>query len=170
MSGSMSEHLVKQFDASLCMLHQCIRNCPESIWTSRLLELRFCQVAFHALFFTDYYLESSPDSFRGQRFHIDHEHIFRDYEELEYRPQVLTYEQEFVTSYLFFCRQKAADVICNETIDTLDGPSGFERKEFTRAELHVNNIRHIQYHAAQLSYKLRLENQNGVEWVGSGWE
>ena len=169
MLEAMQELLVNQFDASLSMLHCCIESCPEQIWHERLVELEFCQVAFHVLFFTDYYLETSPDGFRKQRFHVDNQSEFRDYEELEYRPQVLTYEKEFVMRYLFHCREKVGRVIRNETTESLNEPSGFERNSFTRAELHVNNIRHIQYHTAQLILKLRFEGQNEIRWVGSGW-
>jgi hypothetical protein len=41
--------------------------------------------------------------------------------------------------------------------------------DFSRAELHVYNIRHIHHHAAQLSLRLRLDTGRGVDWVGSGW-
>lgn len=68
------------------------------------------------------------------------------------------------------CRQKAAEVIASETADSLSAPAGFERREFSRAELYVYTIRHIQHHSAQLSLRLRIEADRDVPWIGSGWE
>jgi hypothetical protein len=67
------------------------------------------------------------------------------------------------------CRKKASAVIASETSDTLSAPCGFERRGFSRAELHVYNIRHIQHHAAQLSLRLRLDAKQDIPWIGSGW-
>ena len=42
------------------------------------------------------------------------------------------------------------------------------RRYFTRAELHLYNIRHIQHHAAQLILRLRLDTDVDIPWVGRG--
>ena len=117
----------------------------------------FARWRFIALFFTDFYL-GGPDeeSFRNQPFHVENRHIFRDYEELEDRVQVLLYDKPGIKAYCGHCRNKAAQVVAAETEDSLRAPCGFARKAFSRAELYVVNIRHIQHHAAQLSLRLRL--------------
>ena len=51
--------------------------------------------------------------------------------------------------------QGAADMLAGETAETLGAPCGLARRDFSRAELHVVNIRHIQHHAAQLILPLR---------------
>lgn len=161
--------IVNQFEAAFCTLQTCIDRCPDSAWDAPVANLKFCQVAFHTLFFTDFYLGPNADALRLQPFHRDHERFFRDYEELEDRPQVLLYDKPSIKTYLEHCRKKAADVIAAETAESLAGPSGFERRMFSRAELHVYNIRHIQHHAAQLSLRLRLGFQQDIPWIGSGW-
>ncbi len=129
----------------------------------------FCQVAFHTLFFTDYYLGREEHGFRDQPFHRDNPKFFRDYEELEDRKQELLYDRPTIRAYLDHCRRKAADAIAGETAETLGAPCGFARRDFSRAELHVVNIRHIQHHAAQLSLRLRLDHQEHIPWFGSRW-
>jgi hypothetical protein len=162
--------IANQLDAALCMLDLCVEQCPDALWNSRVGNLAFCQVAFHALFFTDFYLgEPDEDAFRGQPFHRQNAHIFRDYEELEDRVQVLLYDKPAIKSYLGHCRDKISEVIAAETDESLQAPCGFARKSFSRAELYVLNIRHIQHHAAQLSLRLRLDAKESVPWVGSGW-
>jgi len=158
-----------QYEATLCMLSRCIDQCPESLWNKPVGNLKFCQVVFHALFFTDFYLEDSDRSFRDQPFHRENADFFRDYEELEYVEQKQLYDRASIRNYLQHCRAKFASVVADETEHTLIARCGFERREVSRAELHACNIRHIQHHASQLSLHLRLNAEECVEWVDSGW-
>ena len=161
--------VANQYEASLCALNACIDRCPETAWNAPVVNLAFCQAAFHVLFFTDLYLGPNVPSLREQAFHREHADAFRDYEELEPRRQQLLYDRAFVMSYLQHCRNKAAEVTHAETIETLQVPAGFDWLKFPRAELHVYNIRHIQHHAAQLMLRLRLDFDEDFRWVGSGW-
>jgi hypothetical protein len=158
-----------QYGATPSILNRCIDQCPESLWNEPVGNLKFCQVVFHALFFTDFYLEDSDRSFRDQSFHRENADFFRDYEELEYVEQKQLYDRPSIRNYLQRCRTKFARVIAEETEQTLIARCGFERREFSRAELHVCNVRHIQHHASQLCLHLRLKTGESVEWVGSGW-
>lgn len=161
--------VTNQFEAALCTLNADIDRCPEEAWDAPVANLKFCQAAFHTLFFTDFYLGPDVESLRQQEFHRQRQAMFRDYEELEDRPQVLLYERPDIKAYLGHCREKAGEVITAETVESLAGPSGFSWLKFTRAETHVYNIRHIQHHAAQLSLRLRLDWGTDVRWFGSGW-
>ncbi len=161
--------IANQYEASLCTLNACVEKCPENAWRGPVVNLKFCQVVFHTAFFTDYHLGVSEESFRQQPFHLEHAAVFRDYEELEPRAQIHFYEKAWIKVYLQFCREKAVQVAHSETAESLAAPSGFPRKPFTRAELHVHNIRHIQHHAAQLSMRLRMDSQIDVPWFYSGW-
>jgi hypothetical protein len=171
MRDTLAELLAHQYEASLCTLNLAVVRCPEPTWNQRVAAWKFCQAAFHAVFFADVYLQPSDDvaALKLQAFHIDHKADFRDYEELEDREQVLLYEKAFVLSYLQNIRRKAQEIIARESADTLAGPSGFRRRKCSRAELHVYNIRHIQHHAAQLSLRLRLDTDLDVPWVGHAW-
>jgi uncharacterized damage-inducible protein DinB len=44
-------------------------------------------------------------------------------------------------------------------------PCGFERKDFTVAELYIYNMRHVQHHAAQLNLLLRQKIDLAPGWV-----
>ncbi len=164
--------IVDQYEAALSMLSACVTRCPDSVWNSRVASYTFCQVVFHALFFTDLYLGPDEESFRRQPFHLHHAPFFADYD-ADYEPfedrEPRLYGQSSLLTYLEFCRRKVAEVMARETEDTLTGPSGFSYRKFSRAELHVYNIRHIQHHSAQLSLRLRLDTSEGIDWVGSGW-
>jgi len=161
-----------QFEAAFCTLNRCIDLCPEESWNEPVVNLKFCQVAFHTLFFADLYLARSGDleAFRKQPFHQEHLSFFRDYEKLQDRKQTLLYDLATTTSYLNHCRQKALDVVAAETAESLAGPSGFDWRDCSRAELHVYNARHIYHHSAQLSLRLRQIGEIDVPWISHAWQ
>jgi hypothetical protein len=166
---TFKELITNQFEAGLCTLNACVDRCPETAWNAAIVNNKFCQVAFHTLFYADYYLGQSEEPFRQQVFHREHAHVFRDYEELEDRVPVLLYDRTWMKIYLEHCRKKALEVVPSETVESLNARAGFARRTSSRAELHVVNIRHIQHHVAQLSLRLRIDCQQDVPWVGSGW-
>lgn len=172
MIDTLKQLLTHQYEASLSMLHLGIVRCPEAMWNGRVANLKYCQAAFHVVFFGDVYLQPSDDiaALRRQPFHVEHAADFRDYEELEDRAQVLLYDKAFVADYLKYVRLKAGETIARESAEVLAGPSGFARRKCSRAELHVYNIRHIQHHAAQLILRLRLDTEVDIPWVGHEWK
>jgi hypothetical protein len=168
MLDTVKELISHQFEAAFCALNACIDRCPESAWNAPVANLAFCQVAFHTLFFADYYLGQNEDALREQPFHRERPDFFRDYEELQPRRQQLLYDRPGIKTYLEYCRHKASEVMAAETAESLMARAAF-RRTFSRAELHVYNIRHIQHHAAQLSLRLRLDSREDIPWFGSGW-
>ena len=102
MLDTLKELLAHQYDASLSMLKLAIDRCPDGSWNECVANWKFCQTAFHVVFFADVYLQPSDevDVLKRQPFHLEHEADFRDYEELKDRPPVLLYEKAFVLSYL----------------------------------------------------------------------
>jgi len=169
MTETLKTLLGNQYEASLCTLNYCIERCPDENWNARVANLKFCQAAFHALFYADFYLGQSPDDFKKQPFHRENASFFADYEEFEDRAPVKMYERPAIEKYMQHCRTRANQIIVSESADSLAAPCGFRHKTFSRAELHVYNIRHIQHHAAQLSLRLRLDANVDIPWVGSGW-
>ena len=158
-----------QYASALATLRACIVACPDDAWDVPVVNHPFCRVAFHTLFFADFHLCETEQGLRDQDYHREHADLFGDYEELEPREPVRLYQRDAVMDYLEFCRKKSVDVVASETAESLAGPSGFERRKITRAELHVYNMRHIHHHAAQLSLRLRIDHGIDIPWFGSGW-
>jgi hypothetical protein len=98
--------LVNQFEAALCTLSLCIERCPDAAWDMPVGNLAFCQVAFHTLFYTDFYLGPDEESFRLQAFHRENGDFFRDYEEFGERAPVLRYDKPSINTYVAHCRSK----------------------------------------------------------------
>jgi hypothetical protein len=61
--------LSSQFQASLCMLHYCIKACAPKDWDGKIANATFRQVAYHTLFFVDFYLSPSEDAFQLRDLH-----------------------------------------------------------------------------------------------------
>src|SRR6185436_6786289 len=132
--------IVSQFEASFCTLAHCVARCPDHLWNTRVAKYPFCQVAFHTLFFADYYLGPDAESLRHQPFHLANPDLFGDYVQLQEREPESVYDKLQIETYLAFCRAKAAATITAETGEDLDAPARFARRNFSRAELHVYNI------------------------------
>ncbi|MCA9176483.1 MAG: DinB family protein [Planctomycetales bacterium] len=164
------ELLQHQYEAALATLAHCLKACPDASWDAPVAKYPFSQSAFHTLFFADYYLEPEADSFPSQAFHHEHPSLFGDYEQLRDVEPTSVYTREQLAMYLRFVTEKVARSLDAETDESLAAPAKFPRKAFTRAELHVYNIRHVQHHAAQLILKLRVDAQASIPWYRSGWE
>jgi DinB superfamily len=170
MLETLRKLIIHQFEAAASTINACIDQCPDAAWNGPVVNLKFCQATFHALFYADYYLGQTEEDFRKEPFHRENAHVFRDYEELEPRAPVLLYEKPWIKTYVQYCRKRCHEVVGAETADELTAKTKFPRKDFSRAELHVYNIRHLQHHAAQLSMRLRLDSQTDIPWFSSGWK
>lgn len=164
--------LVNQYEAALSMLKACVDGCPESAWNAPVANHMFSKVVFHTLYFTDLYVGRDDEaSFRRQPLHRQLAPLFADLpvgrEPFE-DPAPRSYDRAPLLTYLEFCRRKVSEIMATETEETLNASEIFGY-EFSRAELHVYNIRHVHHHAAQLSLRLRLDTGAGIDWVGSGW-
>jgi hypothetical protein len=167
MSEYLKQILTSQYEAALCMLNQCIASCPPEPWEGKIANDTFRQVAYHTLFFTDLYLSPSEEAFQLRDLHQ------RGGDE---RGPTLSQglSQDETLSYVAICRRKAIETLAAETGEMLQGPSGFSYRRFSRGELHVYNIRHVQHHAGAMSAYLRrvapaLNEPKTLPWIGNGW-
>lgn len=160
------QQIESQYLAAMKTLNFCIEHCSESGWNQPVGSWNFDQVVFHTLFYTDAYLGPNIAANPQQAFHQKHRDEFAGYEELEDGPPTRNYDRVFIRRFSEHCLQKIPQVIAAETEEQLATQPGFDWLLFSRAEVHVYNIRHIQHHAAQLSLHLRLKDGVEVPWFG----
>ena len=149
------------------MLDQCVRNCPEQHWEGLVASGSCRWVVYHTLFFTDYYLSPTEEAFE-----LGELNLRGGDERLPVACPGLS--QADSREYLAICRRKAVETFARETSAVLEGPSGFPTKRFSRGELHLYSMRHIQHHTGQVSAYLRrvdptLADPAALPWIGSGW-
>ncbi len=156
MDSSLKEILWKQFGASIDMLENSIKACPDELWNS---DSKFWYIGYHTLFFLDYYLSDDPDNFLPpQPFTLSE---FNEDGEMPER----VYSKEELLSYLGFCRKKCHDLIAN-----LNNESSAKRfinkyRNYSITEILIYNMRHVQHHAAQLNLLLRQNSDFVPDWV-----
>jgi hypothetical protein len=170
MEDSINSMLLKQFEASMCMLWQSITNCPKDEWNEEHKDAPFSQVIFHVLFYTDFYLEKNDNTIKNQEYHMKHKEMFKDYEELEAKKAINTYTKTEIDDYFGFCLKKGCEVISSEDSKSFYGDSGISFRKCSRLELYIYLIRHIQHHAAQLGLRVQQITGKELQWVGAGWK
>lgn len=162
--------LRSQFRAALAMLEQCIDVCPADHWDVRIATYPFWQVVYHTLCFLDCYLTPSNDEFKRlveARAHEPFNPQPRGMAELEDEYPSRRFTREEMLAYAAFCREKLDTTMEVETDASLAGASGFSWLTFTRAELHLHNLRHVQHHTGQLTASLRRVAVE-TRWVKMG--
>ncbi|MCB9925538.1 MAG: DinB family protein [Planctomycetaceae bacterium] len=160
--------LIGQFDASLSMFNDCVIQCPVEQWEHNVGNYPFWNVAYHTLFYVDFYLSPNEASFSPQNFHRENaEQFVPSHEKLVPDDP---YDVETIREYVGHCKRKVIRSVAAETAESLAGPSGFSWYKISRAEFVLNNIRHLQHHAAQMSLHLRNSAGINIRWIGSGFK
>ena len=159
--------LLNQYEGALCMLHETLLACPAEAWNEKIAFRTLGQTAYHTLFFTDFYLSPTEKDFTPRPLHIAGGDELAD-------GLTTGLPQPDAIAYLLICRQKALDQLAIETEGSLRAPAAFTYRTFSRGELHIYNIRHIQHHTAQLQSHLRrtyphMQDEAILLWRGSGW-
>ncbi len=151
--------LRSQYRATLAMLRAAIRRCPDDLWAARDGHTNpFWRIAYHTLFYTDLYLQPNNRVFRPWEHHqrgIQHMNKLLKTRRLYTKAEVL--------AYWTIC-----DSMVDDAVDALDlnaPQSGFSWYKIPKMEHQIVNIRHIQYHQAQLADRLRVATGAGVGWA-----
>ncbi len=156
------EILSKQYRASMAMLKEAITKCPESLWNAPEYPNKFWRVAYHALYYTHLYLQNSLRGFTKWKKHRENYNRLGRPGSAHGRSKIdAPYSQVEILEYFEICLREI-----EAKVPSLDfnAPSGFYWLPFTKLELQIYNIRHIQHHAGQLIDRLRT-----VEGIGIGW-
>jgi hypothetical protein len=68
--SNIRQAILRQYRATLEMLGQAMELCPEDMWFSTTYRNRFWHIAYHALFYTHFYLQRSQDDFQPWTKHV----------------------------------------------------------------------------------------------------
>jgi hypothetical protein len=159
MDATWRDAVWQQFGAAIDSLENAIQACPEEIWGDRSREPEVWYLVYHTLFWLDYYLTASPDTFAPPPpFNLD-----------EMDPAGLlpdrVYAKDELHVYLEHGRQKCRSKIAALTDEKARQRFKSEWMDFSVAELLLYNLRHVQHGAAQLNLILRQETNSAPKWV-----
>lgn len=157
-----------QFEAALDMLENALVTCPDELWDVRMWSnpgmdagfSEFWYVAYHSLFWLDLYLSGAVDGYLPPApFNLD-----------ELNPAGVLPEKPFSRAELL-CFLEHSRRKCHLILKTLTDERAQRRCKFSWgepvfAELLLDNMRHVQEHAAQLNMILGQNNVVSPGWIG----
>jgi hypothetical protein len=150
------EIIQSQYLASLEMLKDAVIQCPESQWDNPAYKNKFWHIVYHALFYTQLYLQPGEQAF------VPWAKARSGYHRMEAVGE--PYSREEILEYLQFCQNEVE--VQTAALD-LDAPSGFDWLPFNKLELQFYCIRHIQQHIGELCERLGEKGGIEVHWVGT---
>jgi hypothetical protein len=167
MDAMWREILWRQCGASIDMLESALQTCPDALWSSPMWGERsqrpelseFWYVGYHTLFWLDLYLSGSIEGFTPPApFTLD-----------ELDPAGLVpkrpYSKDELLAYLDHGRRKCRAMIENLTDEKARQPGKVAWGEVPYLELLLDNMRHVQEHAAQLNLYLGQKADRSASWV-----
>lgn len=173
MINTLKTELWKQFGAALDMFENAISKCPDSLWTynystgkdtlnaKNIDEIRntYWYIAFHTLFFLDYYLDTDPVNFKmPDSFNITEEDID------EVMPGKI-YSKDELCAYLEHCRNKLRQLLNEMGDENADTRWKDEYKDYSMLEITMYNMRHVMHHTGQLNMMLGKIDHDLPVWV-----
>ncbi|KPV47984.1 hypothetical protein SE17_40505 [Kouleothrix aurantiaca] len=168
MESSLNSILWQQFGATIDMFGQAMNECPDELWQQSMWGehserpdlAEFWYVAYHALFWLDFYLSGDAETFMPPE----------PFDLSEFDPNGLlparVYAKAELRTYLDYCREKCRTILGTLTADQAERRLRFNWGEPTYTELLIYNMRHVQEHGAQM--RMYLGQQRGSEpgWIG----
>ena len=151
--------LSSQFGAAIEMLENAIAACPEALWSDASRTPQFWYLAYHTLFFLDYYSSGAEQGFQPPA-----PFTLSEMDPAGVMPERV-YSREELRRYLEHGRAQSLAEIAAMTLERAAARCAFERPELTRGELVLYSMRHVQHHAAQLNLILRQVTDSAPRWV-----
>jgi DinB superfamily len=160
MDDALKVILWQQFGATIDMLENAIEACPGNVWSDGSSLNEFWYISFHTLFWLDLYLSDSAVGFAPPA-----PFTLEELDPAGVLPEH-AYSKLELLDYLEHCREKCRAKIENLTTEIAYVLfEGFGWTDRTMLEMLLDNMRHVQHHAAQLNLMLRQKTDTAPEWV-----
>ncbi len=154
--------LAGQYRAGLAMLRQCVETCPEDLWSAGEHPRTFWRIAYHALFFTHYYLSPSKEEFEAWEHHQDQATVLWDDDEAGLPPREVTFSQVQLLSYLDEIYSSVDSLL--DALDLASQESGFPWYKISKLDHQLLNVRHLGVHVGQLQERCFARGIE-LDWV-----
>ena len=149
----------QQFGAAVDTLENSISACPDDLWGDQSKFHQYWYVAYHTIFWLDYYMTFETENFTPPEpftmSEMDPEGLLPD----------RVYSKGELLTYLEHGRKKSKKAIAEFTDEIAAKQFKFGRVDISYGELLLYVMRHLQHHAAQLNLILRQETDSAPGWV-----
>lgn len=161
--------LESQYKASLGMLRTVIeKNTNELLYSSEYHNPSW-QIAYHTIWATKLYLGANYENYVPFDKAIEGAESLGGAKEWENVDEgVSVVGQNTLEELLSFIQSIEGGLMENLESLPLNEKSGFEWYAFSRMELHLMNIRHIQHHTAELIERLKIKGITDFAWAIHG--
>ena len=160
--------LKEQYHAGLEMLADCVRKCPDDLWTAGAYPRYTWRIAFHTAFFTNVYLVQNESAYQPwpDRTKDVYEEMWAnpgDVEPYELPDTAPVASRDEILRFIEFIDSIVDSVVDGLDLDTEDsGVSWYG--PFGKLSHEMMTIGHINYHVGQLS-ELLMARGIDIEWV-----
>jgi len=157
--------LIEQNRAALAMLADCVRACPDDLWTAGDPPWRaYWRITFHAAFYAHLYLGQVESAFQLWPECPPEYRPLWDGAAYEHRADIEPITQTSMLDYIAFL-----DTIVAPTVDALDldcDETGFHwYTNMSKLSHELMSLRHLQGHIGQLS-ELLMARGIDTNWIG----
>ena len=156
MEDSLKAILWRQFGATIDMFENSVAACPDSLWDD---DSKFWYNAYHTIFYLDYYLSEDADKFMPPP-----PYTLSEFDPDGVLPERVYDKSELIT-YIKFCREKCRKMISELSDENLKKRFINEYRDYSRLEILLYNMRHVQHHAGQLNLLIRQSGIEPPDWV-----
>ncbi|VTQ02366.1 DinB family protein [Sphingobacterium daejeonense] len=162
-NSKIYEVLISQYHAALGMLRDVVEKVPSDQWNTNEYHNPNWQLIYHTIWSARLYLGGSHDVYKPFEKAIAGAESLGGDQEWE-NAEVEVIGQNSKSELLEFISEIEENLERQVKELPLDSPSGFEWYPYTRFELHLNTIRHIQHHTAQIIERLKEKGIKGFPW------
>ena len=152
----------EQYGAAIAMLKKNLKMCPKEVWDDRSSGPPFWQVAYHVMWYLDWYLSDSKqarESFKSKY----GEELSQD---LNKSPEI-TLTRTQLLDYLSDIKEKTKIRFEKVTSDELLQSSLFEWHGSSVLSSLLYNLRHLMLHIGALNLRLHNKGVKFENWVSS---
>ena len=152
-----------QYRALAQMMRNAIGACPEELWQAEERTPSFNHMAYHIIFYLDYYSGDSPEMFEAYVYPLFAAEEDADLEKVPSK----SFTKDELIDYLESAERKCLEVIEGLSADAFARPCAFYWKEGQNVlDLLLQNLRHLNHHIGQLNLVLRIETGTAPTWIG----
>ena len=155
----------KQYNKTLNMIYEIIVSYDEDLWhDNENYQYPAWQIAYHGIYYTNIYCSSKEEKIVSWPKEKEYYHFFgnKPWPPFEKVTIETPYSINNINEFIEFVREQVPNYLKDFSPDEKCWPFWYDETQF---EFHINNIRHLQHHTAEI-----LERHNNLKKTKYSWQ